>query len=98
MDRLLKVATPPTAATVTEPLRLPPPGLVPMGMVTGEGSEVGRCRCGSSRRTVTAGLIGKPASVLLGCTPKTRWLAAAGVMLKKEEVAMPRLPSLAVRV
>ena len=38
MDRLLKVATPPTAATVVVPLSVPPPGLVPMATVTLEVS------------------------------------------------------------
>jgi len=39
-----------------------------------------------------------PATVVVGSTPKTRWLAAAGVMSKLVEVAPVRRPSVAARV
>ena len=32
----------------------------------------------STTRTVTAGLMAEPATALVGCCPKTNWLAAAG--------------------
>jgi hypothetical protein len=34
MERVEKVATPPDALTVLVPLRVPPPGFVPMATVT----------------------------------------------------------------
>ena len=40
IDRLLKVATPLTALTAALPLRIPPPGLLPMATVTLEVSVV----------------------------------------------------------
>ena len=49
----------------------------------------------SSILTVTAGVMAAPAVVLLGCTPKTSWLAAAGVTVKLLE-AGPVRPPLAV--
>lgn len=36
----------------------------------------------SSIWTVTAGVMERPALVVVGCWPKTSWVAAAGVMLK----------------
>src|SRR5207248_260463 len=95
MDRVLKVAMPPLAATVVVPLRVPPPALVPRATVT-LGSAVGRGGLNwSSTRTVTGGVLATPATALLGCPTKTRWFAAAGVMLKPVEIEPPRLPSVA---
>src|SRR5260370_2428196 len=82
MDRLLKEAMPPLAADVRVPLRVPPLGLVPRATVTVELSVVARLLNWSSTRTATAGLMATPATALLGCTPKTRWFAAAAEMLK----------------
>src|SRR2546427_366392 len=98
MDRLLKVATPPTAATVFVPLRVPPPGLVPMATVTCELLPRPRLLNWPSTCTAPAGRRIRPAWVLLGCTPKTTLAAAAGVMLKKADVAAIRLASVADRV
>ena len=98
MDRVLKVAMPPTAATVVVPLSVPAEGLVPMAMVTLDVSLVTRLPNLSSTSTVTAGLIAAPATVLLGCPPKARWSAAAKVMLNVPEVVPGRAPSVAVRV
>src|SRR5436190_22162740 len=101
MDRLLKVATPATAATVTlaEGLRVRPPGLLPRLRITLEVAEV-RLPNWSSTSTVTpVGLsMGTPAIVLVGCAAKANWYCAAGVMLKVLEMAIPRGPSAAERV
>src|SRR5262249_60641801 len=86
MDRLLKEATPATAATVSVPLRVPPPGLLPSATVTLEASVVTTLLKASSTCTVTAGLSEAPAVVLVGCWPKARWCAAAAVMVKAREV------------
>src|SRR2546430_752676 len=95
MDRVLKVAIPPLAATVVVPLRTPPPGLAAMGTGTLDESPVTRLLRWSSTRSVIGGLMAGPAAAVLGCVPKTRWSAVAGVMLKELEVAPPRLLSLA---
>src|SRR5262245_20820056 len=89
MDRLLKVATPLTAATVVVPLRVPPPGLVPRAMVTLAVLPV-RLLNWSRICTVTAGLMDTPATVFVGCCKNARWSAAAAVMLKAAEVARAR--------
>ena len=95
MDRLLKVAMPPTGRHG---------GRAAQGAAAGVGADghrhvgvslVTRLPNWSSTCTVTAGLIGTPATVLVGCTPKARWSAAAGVMLKVLEVAPLRLLSVA---
>jgi len=96
IDSVPKVPMPPTAATVVVPLRVP----------RGVGADCNR-HVGSvaghqvvelvEHLHVTAGLMATPATVLLGCTPKSKWFAA-GVMLKVLDVAPPRLPSAAVNV
>src|SRR5262245_26882994 len=98
MDRVLKVAMPPDAATVVGPLGVPPPGLLPRPTVTFDVSGVPRLPYWSSTSTVTAGLIATAATAVPGWRTTARWSAAAGVMLKAPEVAPPRLPSLADRV
>jgi len=77
------VATPATAATEVVPLRMPLLG----ASATVEVSPVTRLLNWSRTRTVTAGVMATPATVVVGSTPKTRWLAAAGVMSKLVEVA-----------
>src|SRR5262249_43390303 len=98
MDRVEKVATPATAATVAVPLRVPPPGLVPMATVTLDVVVVTMLLKASSTATVTAGLMAAPAAVFVGCCTKARWVAAAAVMLKAVEVAPVRAVSAAARV
>src|ERR1044072_9411754 len=97
MDRLLTVATPLTAATVVVPLRVPLAGLVPMASET---LAVGLTTLlpAYSSCTVTAGLLARPAVVLLGCCTKARWVAATTRMLKALEVAPVRPVLEAARV
>ena len=78
---MLNVATPPTAATVAVPLRVPLPGFVPIAIVTFDVSAVRfailvqhlhRHRRGNR----IAG------SLFVGCWTKASWDAAAGVTLR----------------
>ena len=62
------------------PLSVPPLGLVPMASVTLSVALVTVLPNASRTVTCTAGLIATPPLVLLGCTVKASWLAAAGVM------------------
>src|SRR5919197_1068739 len=87
MDRPLKVATPPDAASELAPLRVPPAGFVPIETLTVALEEVTRLSLASRTRTVTAGEIVAPAVVVDGCTPKARCVAVPGVMLNVELVA-----------
>src|SRR5436190_304488 len=98
MDRVLKLAIPPTAATVVVPLSVPPPGLVPMATVTFDVSVLTRLLNWSRTRTDIARRSAGKDSAVVGCRKKARWLAAAGEMLKVPEVVPVRLPSAAVRV
>src|SRR5438477_82138 len=98
MDRVPKVARPPTAARVGVAQGVPAEGLVRRATGMLDVSLVTRLLNWSSTCTVSAGLMAAPATVVLGCTPKPRWSAAAAVMLKKAEVPPPRLASPAVNV
>src|SRR6185295_1831697 len=82
MDTLENDATPLTAATVSAPDSVPPPGLVPMATVTLAEELVTVLPNASCTRTCTAGAIATPATALLGCTENPSFAAAAGVMLK----------------
>src|SRR4051812_25050575 len=69
MLRLLNVATPLEAVTGVVPVRGPNPGLFPIAIETEVVlSFVLRLSFASSTETVTAGVIDKPATVLLGCS------------------------------
>src|SRR5437667_37268 len=72
IERLLKMATPLLAATVTPPPRVPPPGLLLRARVTLEVSLLTRLLNVSSTCTVTAGLMAWPAVALDGCWLKAR--------------------------
>ena len=98
IDKLLNVATPLTAATVRVPLKVPPPGFVPMAIVTLLLLPVTTLPLASSTETCTAGVMLAPTAVLLGCVVKATLLAAAAVTLKAVEAAPLRLPSVALRV
>ncbi len=65
--RLLKVATPFTAATVVVPASVAPPGLVPIATVTVAVDEVTVLPEESWIATRTAGLMVAPALMVLGC-------------------------------
>jgi hypothetical protein len=83
MVKSANVATPPTAGTVVVPLNVAPPTPVPgvIPMVTAS-VKVGTVLPNTSRAvTDMAGMV-DPAVALPGCVVNTRWLAAAGVMLK----------------
>src|SRR6266581_792588 len=98
MLRLEKVATPLTAATVVVPERLPLAGLVPMATVMLVVAVVTGLPWASWTATCTAGVIAAPVAVLLGCTVKTSFAAAATPMLNALLVVPVRLVADAVRV
>src|SRR3954462_8267548 len=87
MDRLEKVATPATAATVAVPDSVPPPGLVPMATVMFAVELVTVLLNVSCTVTCTAGAMDTPATAFAGWTVKASLVAAAGVMLNAAEVA-----------
>ena len=101
IERLLKVATPPEAATVVVPESVPPPGLVPIATLTLAVLEV-RLPPASWICTVTAGVIVDAVCVLLGCCANASLAAAPTVMLKAElgadAVVSPSAASVAVSV
>src|SRR5437667_397414 len=88
MDRLGKVATPLTAATVVVPDSVPPPGLVPMATVTLTVEQVTEMTKASRTVTCTAGAIAAPATAFVGWTVNASLVAAAGVMLNADAVAL----------
>ena len=67
IERLLNVATPATAATEVVPLRVPPPALVPMAMLTVAELVVSTSPLLSNTCTVTAGEMEAPDAVFVGC-------------------------------
>src|SRR6266702_1096455 len=78
--RFEKVATPPTAATVVAPDKVPPAGFSPIATVTAPlkpGTVFPRA---SHAVTCTAGVMAAPAVVLLGCMVKAIRVAGALVM------------------
>src|SRR5258708_6806198 len=78
--RLLKVATPPLGLTlmVLPPLKVPGPVALTVTAV----ALVARLPNWSRTCTVTAGLMAKPAVVLVGCWRTAGWPAAAARMVK----------------
>src|SRR5436190_2091664 len=83
--------------TAGVPLRLPPPGLVPIARVT-VAVELTRLLPASSSCTVTGGLRAWVAAVVAGCCRKARWVAAPTTILKALEAAPARPPLEAARV
>src|SRR5207244_2818399 len=83
MLRSKNVATPPTAATGVVPLSVPPPGLAPSAMLTLPVNPDTRFPSASTARTFTAGLIWRPAIVVLGCVPNTSCVAVPAVIVKE---------------
>src|SRR3954453_17014691 len=98
MERVEKVATPPTADTVAVPDSVPPPGLVPIATVTLAVELVTVLLNASCTVTCTAGEIDAPAVALVGWVVTASLDAAAGVMLNAEEVAPASAPDAAVKV
>src|SRR5437879_13481541 len=75
------VATPPTAATVFVPDRVPVLGFVPIATVTFAVNPLAVLPLPSWAVIWTAGVISAPAAVVVGSTLKTKAVAAAAVML-----------------
>src|SRR6266436_2435576 len=98
MLRPEKVVTAATAAAVVVPDRVPLPGLVPIASVTLLVNPVAVFPWASRAVTCTAGVIGAPAVVFVGCTVNTSWLAAPGVMLNATLVAVVTLAAVAANV
>src|SRR3954471_7077702 len=94
MDRLAKIATPATAATVVVPDSVPPPGLAPMATVT-FAVEVGMVLANASCTvTRTDGAMEAPAIAFVGWTVNASWLAAAGTTVCCWGDGLTRLPPL----
>src|SRR5438477_9602785 len=87
MERLENVATPADADTVVVPDSVPPPGLVPIATVMLAAELVTVLLNASCTVTCTAGAMETPAVAFVGWTVKASRFAAAGLMLKAEDVA-----------
>src|SRR3989441_733693 len=99
IDRLVKLATPPAAATVAVPDSVPPPGFVPIATVIFPVNPVAVLPLPSSALTWTAGVIAAPAVVVVGCTENTSCVAAPAVTVMVPEVTAlsPVAPKVRVR-
>src|SRR5688572_4268220 len=98
MERLLKVATPATAATVAVPDSVPPPGFVPIATVTFAVEVVTVLLNASCTATCTDGEMDAPAVAFDGWTVNATLEAAAALMLNAAEVAPVSGADAAVRV
>src|SRR5437870_4770681 len=100
MLRFETVATPFTAATLVVPARVPPPGLVPIAMVTVPVKPATVLPASSCAATCTGGEIGLPAVVVLGGTTNASRVAAGvgAVMLNVALVALVRPEAVAASV
>src|SRR3954468_12252279 len=87
MDRLEKVATPPTAATMLVPDSVPTPGLVPIATVMVAVELVTVLLNASCTVTRTAGAMDTPATALVGWVVNASLAAAAGLMLNPADGA-----------
>src|SRR5438445_13082752 len=83
------VATPPTAATVFVPDRVPVLGFVPIATVTFAVNPLAVLPLPSWAVIWTAGVIAAPAVVVLGCTAKTSCVAPPDAMLNPVLVLVP---------
>src|SRR2546426_904738 len=75
MLRLLNVATPRDEVTVLVPDSVPPPGLAPIATLTLLVYVVSALPLEFCATTTTAGVITRPAVVLVGWTVNARWVA-----------------------
>src|SRR6266478_494891 len=98
MLRVENVATPATAAAVAVPDNVPPPGLVPMAIVTAFVAVVTTFPLASSMLTCTAGVIAAPAIAFVGCTVNASFAGVPGVTLKAVLVAPVKPAELAASV
>ena len=92
------VATPATALTVTVPVSVPLPGLVPIARVTAFVAVVTTFPCESSMVTWTGGVIDAVAVTLVGCTVKASFDGGPAVILKALLAAWVRPVALPVNV
>ena len=90
IDKLLNVATPLTAATVTVPLNVPPPGLSPIVRVTMLSSVVTIWPKPFSTSTVIEGEMFAPATVLLGPWANTNMLEPTSSGMRAAALGLPR--------
>src|SRR5437870_13738736 len=97
MLRSKNVATPPTAATGVVPLSVPPPGLAPSAALTLPVNPGTRFPRASSARTFTAGLIWRPAIVVLGGVPRSDERRVGEERLNEGLVAVLKKVAVAVR-
>ena len=97
MFNVLNVATPPTAATVVVPLKVPVAGFVPIAKTTFAVEPVTVLPFASWIVTTTL-LIVAPLTVLLGWVVNATFAAAPAVMLKVLDVAPVKLADAAVNV
>ena len=81
MARLENVATPATAATVVVPVSVPPPGFVPIAIVTLPVNDVAGLPTESCAATWIAGAMIAPAADDVGCTVNASRDAAPAVTL-----------------
>ncbi len=98
MDRPLKVTSPPTAAAVKAPERVPPAGLVPMAKVMESVAVMTWFPLASCTCTLIAGEITSVETASVGSILKTSLLASPAVMLKGADVAELKPATLAMRV
>ena len=98
MLKVGNVATPATAFTVAVPPSVPPPGFVPMAMVTGLVAVVTTFPCESSMVTWTAGEIEAPAATLLGWTVIMSFAAPPAFTVNALLVAAVKAPEVAFNV
>src|SRR5687768_2503547 len=96
MDRSAKVATPFTAFWVNVPLRVPPPGLVPMARVIGAELDT-RLLPASRTLTVTAGAMAVAEFSLVGGWEKASLAAGPRTMSVPPTVTLPEPWQLAPR-
>src|SRR4051812_16235294 len=87
MDRGENVATPLAATTVVVPDSVPPPGLVPMAIVTLAAELVTVLLNASCTVTCTAGAMATPAMAFVGWVVNASLAAAAWLMLNADDVA-----------
>src|SRR5216117_1829830 len=92
------VATPPTAATVFVPDRVPVLGFVPIATVTFAVNPLAVLPLPSWAVIWTAGVISAPAVVVLGCTENTNCVAVPAVILNAVLVPVTGPGALAVSV
>src|SRR5512134_2809170 len=93
MLRLEKEATPATAATVAVPESAPPPGFVPIATVTLPVKPVVGLPSRSRAVTRTAGVIGDPATVLVGCVVNASRVVLPGFAVAVKLTGDPASPA-----